>query len=148
MKQYRTAEWKAFRKRVIDLAGGVCSKCKRDDLDGLVLQVHHLFYVAGRAPWEYNPEDCAVLCKGCHAAEHGIIAPFFGWDFHGWDDLGGLYGTCDCCGKSLRYLFLVGHPKWGTMEVGETCCDNLTSTQAASGHMDSRRRYISRKARP
>lgn len=31
------------------------------------------------------------------------------------------------------------------MEVGEVCCDNLTSTQAASGVMESRRRYSTRQ---
>ena len=33
------------------------------------------------------------------------------------------------------------------MEVGEICCDNLTSSQAASGFMESRRRYADRLKR-
>lgn len=33
------------------------------------------------------------------------------------------------------------------MEVGEICCDNLTSTELASDHMESLRRYLSRRKR-
>jgi hypothetical protein len=33
------------------------------------------------------------------------------------------------------------------MEVGEICCDNLTSSQVASGFMESKRRYADRLKR-
>lgn len=147
MQRYRTADWRRFRGQVLAHHGGACQACGRDEGAGAVLQVHHRFYVAGRAPWEYDPDDCEVLCKGCHAAEHGKFRPAFGWEFQGWDDLEGLNGTCDCCGRAIRYVFLVHHEHWPAMEVGEFCCDNLTSTQVASGYMDSRRRYDSRLKR-
>jgi len=109
--------------------------------------VHHKSYIAGHKPWQYPYEMCHTLCSGCHAAEHGIIPPKFGWDFAGWDDLGSLVGSCECCGTGIRYSFLVSHPKWPSMEVGETCCDNLTSSEVASNFMESKRRYASRLKR-
>ena len=147
MDAYRTADWAAFRAEVIRLDGGVCLTCGRSVAKGAILQVHHKQYIPGQKPWEYPFELCETICKGCHAALHGHIPPKFGWEHAGWDDLGDLAGTCECCGTSIRYVFLVQHPKWRPMEVGEICCDNLTSSQAASGFMESRRRYADRLKR-
>lgn len=132
---------------MILLDGGVCSSCGRGPDDGVILNVHHEHYMAGKKPWEYPYDQCRTLCSGCHAAEHGLIPPKFDWIFAGWEDLGGLHGTCDCCGTAIRYSFLVHHEAWHPMEVGEICCDNLTSSAVASGFMESRRRHFSRVKR-
>lgn len=134
MNLYRHSEWKKFREEVIKLDGGKCKRCRRSRLDGVVLQVHHKTYAAGLLPWDYNYDQCETLCKGCHAEEHGIIAPQSGWDLIGSDDLGDLIGECDYCGAELRYTYLINHPKWPTMEVGTVCCDKLTCTSEASQH--------------
>ena len=55
--------------------------------------------------------------------------------------------SCDHCGTAIRYVFMVQHPKWRTLEVGEECCDNLTCTKVASDHMDSLRRQQERLRR-
>src|SRR6202171_5874995 len=148
MNHYHRTEWRDFRNEVIRLHDGVCHRCGRGPADGVVLQVHHNTYVAGRLPWQYRHDQCEVLCKGCHAQEHGIIMPRSGWDHFGdYDDLGGLDGTCELCGTSIRYVFPVHHAKWGTLEVGEICCDHLTSTTFATEHMDARRKLIERRKR-
>lgn len=147
MDSYRSKDWRKFRAEVIRLDGGVCRSCGRGIEDGVSLHVHHKKYIAGHKPWEYPHSACETLCGGCHAAQHGLIPPKFGWTFAGWDDYGGLDGICECCGKEIRYSFLVSHPDWVTIEVGETCCDNLTSSRAASDLLDSRRRYHSRLKR-
>jgi hypothetical protein len=144
---YRTADWAAFRAEVIRLDGGACLTCGRTSDDGVVLQVHHKQYLLGHKPWEYPFDLCETTCSGCHAATHGHIPPRFGWTHVGWDDLGDLTGTCECCGTAIRYVFLVEHSQWRAMEVGETCCDNLTSSQVASGFMESKRRYADRLKR-
>lgn len=123
--------------------GGVCVRCKRGPLDGAVLQVHHKQYLSGKMPWEYPYELCETLCRGCHASEHGIIRPFSGWDCVGYDDLGDLSGQCELCGNAIRHVFFVQHEKWPSLEVGETCCDHLTSTEEASEH----RRFVERLQR-
>lgn len=144
MDLYRSRQWKNFKNEVIEIDGGKCTECGRSKDDGIVLQVHHRKYLSGRKPWDYPYDLCYTLCRGCHAAEHGIIPPKFGWSYAGWEDLGSLIGTCDCCGTAIRYSFLIDHEKWFPLEVGEVCCDNLTSEQVAGGIMDSQRRYRAR----
>lgn len=64
------------------------------------------------------------------------------------DDLGGLYGQCECCGTSLRHVFYVQHEKWEPMAVGTDCCDNLTGTTEATEHrkmLGRRKRFLSSK---
>lgn len=112
-----------------------------------MLQVHHKRYEPGRRPWEYPYDACETLCRGCHAVEHGLVAPKFGWSFLGYEDLGDVVGSCDLCGTAIRYVFLVHHAHWPAMEVGEICCDHITSTQVAGNHMESVRRFLDRQKR-
>jgi hypothetical protein len=144
---YRSASWHEFRQEVLRLDGYACTQCGRQRKDGVRLHVHHKRYLAGHKPWEYPHDQCATLCSGCHAGEHGIIPPKFGWAFVGYDDLGDLSGECEYCGTAIRHSFLVEHERWGAMEVGEVCCDNLTSTQVATGHLESLRRHLDRRKR-
>lgn len=150
---YGRREWRAFRSEIIRLYDGVCNRCQRGSDDGVILQVHHKIYIEKRLPWEYQYDQCEALCRGCHAQEHGIIPPHSGWEHFGdFDDLGELIGECEYCGTALRYVFPIYHSKWGTMEVGEQCCDKLTSTDFASEElsqhakrMDRRTRFVSSK---
>ena len=145
MNEYRSADWHQFRQEVLRLDGYACTRCGRQRKDGVRLHVHHKRYLAGHKPWEYAHDQCDTLCSGCHAAEHGIVPPRFGWTFVGYDDLGDLLGDCENCGTPIRHSFLIEHDKWGVMEVGTDCCDNLTSTQAASDHVESLVRYQQRR---
>lgn len=147
IKHYRSSQWADYRRSVIKLDGGCCRSCGRSEADGIVLQVHHTAYFPGKAPWEYPYEVCKTLCKGCHAAEHGKIPPRFGWEYVGYDDLSGLNGVCECCGTSIRYVFLVQHANWPTMEVGTVCCDHLTSSEIATNFIESQLRYRDRLKR-
>jgi hypothetical protein len=113
----------------------------------VVLQVHHKRYLRGRRLWEYPLELCQTICSGCHARIHGLIPPSTGWDHVGWDDLGDLDGECELCGQAIRYVFLVDHPDWKPMEVGEQCCDKLTTTDEASMAMRARRLLADRRRR-
>lgn len=146
MSLYKKSQWKEFRRNIIESDGNKCTTCGRSETE-VTLQVHHKKYISGRKPWEYGSQDCITLCKGCHAAEHGIIMPKFGWEYIGDDDLGDLSGTCENCGASIRYVFLINHENWGTLEVGTYCCDNLTDTNIASNLMESLKSYEDRKER-
>lgn len=147
MDGYRSAEWAKFRAEVLRLDNYACTQCGKRAADGAILHVHHERYLPGHKPWEYPHDLCSALCSGCHAAEHGHIPPKFGWDLLGCDDLGDLSGECEYCGTAIRHSFLISHPKWRPMEVGELCCDNLTCTQAASDYIESMRRYTERRKR-
>ena len=78
-KLYYKQEWKSFYNEVIKENDYCCSKYKKTSKE-TILQVHHLSYYENRKPWEYKINDCIVLCKGCHAEEHGIIEPTSGWE--------------------------------------------------------------------
>lgn len=147
MNRVERQQWKTFRAEMIERDGGHCARCSRSDADGATLHVHHKTYVKGRMPWQYNYNECELLCAGCHAAEHGKIPPPSGWDYQGEEDLGDVAGVCDYCGTAIRYAFFVHHPKWEPLTVGTDCCDNLTGTELASNHMESVNRYRSRKKR-
>src|SRR5262249_24370175 len=114
---HRSKEWKLFREEVIHLDGGVCVRCSRGVADGELLHVHHKFYAPGRKPWEYPYEACETLCRSCHAQEHGIIPPKDGRELVGDYDLGDLSGSCDYCRTEIRYVFVIQHCKWITLEV-------------------------------
>lgn len=146
MSIYSKSQWKEFRDNVIELDGYRCTNCGRHKNE-VVLQVHHKKYISGRKPWEYPTEECRTLCKGCHASEHGMIKPQFGWEYIGDDDLGDLIGTCENCGSSLRYIFIIHHDSWGTLEVGTYCCDKLTDSNIASNLMESQTSFRGRKER-
>lgn len=142
---YRSALWHEFRQEILRLDGYACTRCGRQRKDGVRLHVHHKLYLPGHKPWEYPHDQCDTLCSGCHATEHGITPPNYGWTFVGYDDLGDLSGECEKCGTAIRHSFLIEHEKWGAMEVGEFCCDYLTCSQAASDHVESLVRYRQRR---
>ena len=148
MNYYLKGEWKKFRDSIIELDGNKCTQCGRSE-SGVTLQVHHKRYIYGKLPWQYSPEDCITLCKGCHAAEHGIIMPKIGWEFVGMDDLGEPNGKCENenCGRPIRYIFIIFHKNWGTLEVGTICCDNLTDSELASNGKESRMKFEGRQKR-
>lgn len=83
MPNYRNKEWESFREEVFELDNHQCVRCNRTEFDGVVLQVHHKEYLKGKTPWEYPYEFCETLCKGCHAAEDGLIPPKNGWEYCG-----------------------------------------------------------------
>ncbi|WP_266367797.1 HNH endonuclease [Tellurirhabdus rosea] len=146
MNLYKKSQWKVFRDTVFELDGNVCSVCGRSK-EETILQVHHKKYIRGRNPWEYATQECITLCRGCHAAEHGLIMPKHGWEYVGDEDLGDLVGKCECCGSSLRYIYYILHQDWGVLEVGTHCCDLLTDSNIASNLKESRQRYEERRER-
>lgn len=131
---YRTLSWKQRCQEIIEADGNTCCECGRMPPE-VILQVHHLKYIKGKKPWEYSSEDLITLCKGCHARKHNILKeiPQDGWIYEGYEDLGGLWGTCDLCGSELRYEHYIYHPILNDyMSVGCNCADKLTNTDIAS----------------
>jgi len=144
IRLYRDKQWIEFREEVFEMDGYACVKCGRASPE-VVLQVHHKEYQYGKPPWDYPLKLCETLCKGCHAREHGEIRPNEGWACYSEDDLGGLYGECECCGTSLRYVFHIHHEKWEPLAVGTDCCDKLTGTTEATEYrklLGRRKRFI------
>jgi HNH endonuclease len=119
--QLRSKFWQEFRNNMISIAGNCCEECGREESKTVILQVHHKHYTEGKKLWEYDVTDCAVLCRGCHATEHGIVRPFSGWEYCDAVALDS-YGdqSCEICDTPLLYVHTISHEKWGELEVG---CD-------------------------
>jgi hypothetical protein len=72
----RYPEWRVFAWKCKEARGFVCQTCApgvgRRGEKGL--EVHHWWYEQDRWPWDYAPEDVAVLCEPCHEALHAQLA--------------------------------------------------------------------------
>lgn len=62
-EQLKDPRWQKKRLQVLDRDGFACRHCGRADA---TLNVHHLFYRKGCAPWEYDDSALKTLCKDCH----------------------------------------------------------------------------------
>lgn len=65
----RSEHWRALRQRMLLRAGGICQRCARSSRHYGFLDVHHLDY---RRLGAEREADLVVLCRECHAAEHGV----------------------------------------------------------------------------
>ena len=134
-RSYYNTKWYNFSNVVKRRDGYKCLKCGRKE-PNVVLQTHHKTYKPDLEPWEYPYSDCITLCKGCHAKNHGLIEPDYGWTLISIDDLGDLSGICERkgCGKEIRYEHVTYHPQWGYKTVGSTCIEYLTREDQFLSH--------------
>lgn len=63
-EQLRDPRWQKRRLEVLERDEWSCRRCGDDESE---LHVHHLRYITGKKPWEYDDEDLRTLCKKCHA---------------------------------------------------------------------------------
>lgn len=136
LASYKQTRWKRFSQTIIEENDCCCSRCGRKETEGATLQVHHKYYELNKKPWEYPFSACEVLCKACHAKEHGHIMPTDGWKYIDYEDMGEQCVECEypnCTYEGLlRYVHTVYHPKWGFLNVGCEHADKLTETHQAS----------------
>src|SRR4051812_896052 len=59
--------WKAKRLRILERDRHTCKNCSKK---GGRLEVHHLYYLSGRLPWQYPNSALVSLCPDCHHSEH------------------------------------------------------------------------------
>lgn len=141
---YKQTQWKRFSQSIIEENDHCCSRCGRKETDGVTLQVHHKYYEQNKKPWEYPFSACEVLCKACHAKEHGRIMPTDGWEYIDCEDM--VEPCVDCeypnCTYELRYVHTVYHPKWGFLNVGCKHADKLTATNQASEKENKFKKFL------
>ena len=63
------------------------------------LNVHHKYYVKGKAPWEYENDALITLCQDCHGLEHKTKKTPVYRDIY-FKDIMGHAQICDRCGGS------------------------------------------------
>ena len=65
-KLLNTFEWEAKRKTIIERDNRQCKTCGST----ANLQVHHMEYIVGYLPWEYDTSVFKTLCAECHMSVH------------------------------------------------------------------------------
>lgn len=55
--------WQKKRLEIFKLDGWQCRKCNSKKN---TLHVHHLYYVKGKMPWEYDNSALVTYCEECH----------------------------------------------------------------------------------
>jgi len=66
---YRDSRWQRKRLAIMERDGFTCRSCGKDGPDA-ALAVHHTYYEAGTAPWEYPDDSLITWCEECHEARH------------------------------------------------------------------------------
>lgn len=59
--------WQKKRLEIFERDNWTCQFCGNTDK---TLAVHHLEYIKGNCPWEYNNESLLTICDDCHNQEH------------------------------------------------------------------------------
>lgn len=61
--------WQKKRLEIFDRDNWTCQSCDRVDL---TLNIHHLKYLPGAEPWNYDNALLITYCELCHNTEHLI----------------------------------------------------------------------------
>ena len=65
----RDPRWQRLRLLIFQRDNWTCQSCGCTENN---LQVHHLKYLPGIEPWEYEPYFLVTYCEKCHETEHLI----------------------------------------------------------------------------
>ena len=68
-RMLKSPEWRNFRKQILERDNCACTNCGLSETEA-ILVVHHLYYIPGAKPWEYNTDALQTLCKACHYMIH------------------------------------------------------------------------------
>ena len=63
--------WQKKRLEILQRDGWKCIGCGSTEE---TLHVHHMRYVSGRDPWEYQADDLITLCEDCHRTEAEFLS--------------------------------------------------------------------------
>lgn len=68
LEKLKDPRWQKLRLEIFERDGWKCRNCGASDKP---LHAHHLHYIYGLEPWEYEDEQSllATLCEDCHAEE-------------------------------------------------------------------------------
>lgn len=68
-EKLRHPKWQKLRLQIFSRDNWTCQSCGSSDKN---LQVHHLKYLKGIEPWEYEPHFLITYCDKCHETDHLI----------------------------------------------------------------------------
>ena len=62
--------WKVKRIEILKRDDFKCRECGHNDS---TLNVHHIIYINGKEPWDYDNNFLITLCEKCHEIEHAFM---------------------------------------------------------------------------
>jgi hypothetical protein len=65
-EKLKDPRWQKLRLKILERDDWICQKCYSAEK---TLCVHHLYYVKGCEPWEYNLDELVTTCEDCHEVE-------------------------------------------------------------------------------
>jgi hypothetical protein len=66
-EDFKDPRWQKKRLEILNRDGFICQGCYDSES---TLNVHHLYYMSSRKPWEYPDGALITFCDECHDAEH------------------------------------------------------------------------------
>ena len=72
---FRDSRWQKKRLEIMERDKWTCQSCGASG-EGVTLNVHHIFYEKGKAPWEYEDEMLVTWCQECHEKRHELQKKF------------------------------------------------------------------------
>ncbi len=85
----KDGRWQRRRLEIMQRDDFKCRDCGTTD----DLNVHHIRYLAGRKPWEYDDGDLITLCGKCHKKRH--------------EEIEGMYYDCAKCKHFHHQYYIV-----------------------------------------
>lgn len=88
--------WKAKRHEILMRDDWTCHKCGDNKRRKAV---HHLYYIWGREPWEYDNECLITICVCCHLTHHML------------ESIGKAFGFTEKDNSNIDDLFFSASPQ-------------------------------------
>jgi hypothetical protein len=58
--------WQMFRTNLLNAVNWKCQDCGAEGKEGAWMQIHHIFYLVGKDPWDYPESLLRCVCDSCH----------------------------------------------------------------------------------
>jgi hypothetical protein len=68
--ELKDPRWQRKRLEIMQRDNWRCQRCNREDT---TLNVHHRYYLKGRAAWEYESEVLITVCEPCHESVEEFV---------------------------------------------------------------------------
>lgn len=69
----KDGRWQLKKNQIMQRDNFTCRLCGKNAADGTTLNVHHIQYIRGAMPWEYDDKELVTLCEKCHNKKHEEI---------------------------------------------------------------------------
>ena len=66
-EKLKDPRWQKCRLKILERDNFTCTFCGDDKS---TLHIHHIEYIKGIEPWEYDNDNLKTMCEKCHELQH------------------------------------------------------------------------------